>query len=92
MLDVVELEGANRCASFYVAFIYLQMGIRVLTRQWRESDAGAYLSISIALLVLIFAYLSGVLGDSHLFNHPARIFLKGIHTSYQLVVNGESAY
>lgn len=53
------------------------MGIRVLTRQWREGDASAYLSISIALLVLIFAYAAGILGESSLFNHPVRVFLKG---------------
>ncbi|TGZ79115.1 inorganic anion exchanger [Ascodesmis nigricans] len=71
--------------GFYVAFIYLQMGIRVLTRQWSEGDASAYLSISIALLVLIFAYAGGFIGESHLFNHPIRVFFKDYGTPLTVI-------
>lgn len=71
--------------GFYVGFIYLQKGIQVLTRQWRGGDASAYLAISIALLVLIFGYLAGVLGESSLFTHPVRVFLKDYGTPLTVV-------
>jgi len=48
--------------GFYVALIYLQKGIQVLTRQW-ESESGAasaYLSIMVSLLVTASAYLCGI--------------------------------
>jgi len=75
-------NGANR---FYVAFIYLQKGIQVLTLQWRAGDASAYLSISIALLVLIFGYIAGILGESSLFSHPVRVFLKDYGTPLAVI-------
>ena len=54
--------------GFYVAFIYLQKGIQVLTRQWAMAgQASAFLSIMVALLVLITAYLCEVVGQSNLF-------------------------
>ncbi|MCJ1244116.1 hypothetical protein MMC30_001314 [Trapelia coarctata] len=54
--------------GFYVAFIYLQKGIQVLTRQWDlTDDTSAYLSIMVALLVLMAAYLCEVVGHSNLF-------------------------
>lgn len=71
--------------GFYVAFIYLQKGVQVLTRQWREGEASAYLSIAIALLVLIFGYMGGILGESNLFTHPVRVFLKDYGTSLTVV-------
>ena len=71
--------------GFYVAFIYLQKGVQVLTLQWRAGDASAYLSISIALLVLIFGYLAGVLGESNLFNHQIRVFLKDYGTPLTVI-------
>ncbi|KAI4165252.1 MAG: hypothetical protein LQ342_001120 [Letrouitia transgressa] len=50
--------------GFYVAFIYLQKGIQVLTRQWAAGEPSAYLSIMVALLVLVVGYLCGVVGTS----------------------------
>ncbi|KAL7270970.1 hypothetical protein RUND412_006307, partial [Rhizina undulata] len=70
---------------FYVAFIYLQKGIQVLTLQWEAGDAAAYLSISIALLVLMTGYACGVLGESNLFKHPIRVFLKDYGTPLTVV-------
>lgn len=61
--------------GFYVAFIYLQKGIQVLTRQWEEGDTSAYLSIVIALLVLMVSYLCGVIGESNLFQRHVRKFI-----------------
>ncbi|KAK9314567.1 HCO3 transporter family-domain-containing protein [Lipomyces starkeyi] len=62
--------------GFYVAFIYLQKGIQVLTRQFGRSDIEAFISIMVALLVLIFGYICHIVGDdSTLFWRPVRRFL-----------------
>lgn len=63
--------------GFYVAFIYLQKGIQVLTRQWGESgEASAYLSITVSLLVLGFGYACGIVGGSNLFQRHVRKFIE----------------
>lgn len=69
--------------GFYVAFIYLQKGIQVLTRQ--GSDEAFYLSIMVALLVLAVGYLCGVLGTSPLFQHYVRVFIKDYGTPLTVV-------
>ncbi|KAK7206617.1 HCO3 transporter family protein [Myxozyma melibiosi] len=62
--------------GFYVAFIYLQKGIQVLTRQFERSDSEGFISIMIALLVLIFGYLCHIIGNnSPLFWRPIRRFI-----------------
>ena len=74
--------------GFYVAFIYLQKGIQILTLQWHSDtnqDASAYLSISIGLLVLMVGYLCGVAGRSTLFVHPVRAFLRDYGTPLTVV-------
>ena len=50
-----------------------------------RADAAAYLAVVVALLVLGFGYLAGVLGDSRLFNHPVRVFLKDYGVSLTVV-------
>ncbi|TVY53704.1 putative transporter, partial [Lachnellula suecica] len=69
--------------GFYVAFIYLQKGIQVLTRQ--GSAEPFYLSIVIALLVLVVGYLCGVAGSSPLFQHYVRVFVKDYGTPLTVV-------
>ncbi|ESZ93012.1 hypothetical protein SBOR_6583 [Sclerotinia borealis F-4128] len=69
--------------GFYVAFIYVQKGIQVLTRQ--GTDESFYLSIVIALLVTIIAFLCGVIGDSPLFQHYVRIFIKDYGTPLTII-------
>ncbi|KAL8960004.1 MAG: hypothetical protein Q9193_003223 [Seirophora villosa] len=71
--------------GFYVAFIYLQKGIQVLTRQWASGEAGAYLSITIALLVLMVAYLCGVIGGSSLFQRYVRKFIEDYGTPLTII-------
>ena len=71
--------------GFYVAFIYLQKGIQVLTRQFRQSDTSAYLSMTVSLLVLIFAYLCGVIGESPLFQRHFRKFIEDYGTPLTVV-------
>ncbi|CAG8952020.1 hypothetical protein HYFRA_00000756 [Hymenoscyphus fraxineus] len=69
--------------GFYVAFIYLQKGIEVLTRQ--ASGEGFYLSIIVALLVLAVGYLCGLIGTSPLFQHYIRTFIKDYGTPLTVV-------
>ncbi|CCU76712.1 putative boron transporter 1 [Blumeria hordei DH14] len=69
--------------GFYVAFIYLQKGIQVLTRQ--DGKEPFYLSILIALLVLVVGYLCGLVGFSHLFQHYVRVLIKDYGTPITLV-------
>ncbi|KAI5921374.1 HCO3 transporter family-domain-containing protein [Camillea tinctor] len=70
--------------GFYVAFIYLQKGIQVLERL---GDGEAfYLSIAVALLVFMAAYACGELGgNSPLFWHPVRVFLKDYGTPLTVI-------
>lgn len=69
--------------GFYVAFIYLQKGIQILTRQ--GSGEEFYLSVMVSLLVLGFGYACGVIGDSPLFQHYVRLFVKDYGTPLTVV-------
>lgn len=71
--------------GFYVAFIYLQKGIQVLTRQWEVSDASAYLSIVVALLVTAVAYICGIIGQSSLLQRHVRKFIEDYGTPLTVV-------
>ncbi|KAH7117681.1 HCO3 transporter family-domain-containing protein [Dendryphion nanum] len=71
--------------GFYVAFIYLQKGIQVLTRQWEVDDASAYLSIAIALMFLIVAYICGIVGQSSLFQRHIRKFIEDYGTPLAVI-------
>jgi hypothetical protein len=66
--------------GLYVAFIYLQKGIQVLTRQHAHGETSAYLSIVVSLLVLMTAYAFSVIGTSSLFQHYIRVFVKDYGT------------
>ncbi|KAI9663971.1 MAG: hypothetical protein M1821_007462 [Bathelium mastoideum] len=71
--------------GFYVAFIYLQKGIQVLTRQWTYGDASAYLSIMVSLLVLMVAYICGIIGGSPLFQRHVRKFIEDYGTPLTVI-------
>ena len=71
--------------GFYVAFIYLQKGIQVLTRQWETGEPAAYLSIVVALLVLMVAYICGAIGGSSLFQRYVRKFIEDYGTPLTLI-------
>ncbi|CAO2648659.1 Nn.00g079260.m01.CDS01 [Neocucurbitaria sp. VM-36] len=71
--------------GFYVAFIYLQKGIQVLTRQWEVNDTSAFLSIMIALLVTAVAYLCGIVGHSSLFQRHVRKFIEDYGTPLTVI-------
>jgi hypothetical protein len=69
--------------GFYVACIYLQKGVQVLDLLG-EHEA-FYLSIMVALLVFMTAYICGELGRSRLFTHQVRVFLKDYGTPLTVV-------
>lgn len=69
--------------GFYVACIYLQKGVQVLDLLG-EHEA-FYLSIMVALLVFMVAYICGELGNSSLFTHQVRVFLKDYGTPLTIV-------
>lgn len=72
--------------GLFAAFIYLQKGIQVLTHQFQESDVEAFISIMVALLVLIFGYLCHIVGNnSSLFRRPIRTFLTDYGTPLTVV-------
>jgi hypothetical protein len=71
--------------GFYVAFIYLQKGIQVLTRQWEVNDASAYLSIMISLLVTAVAYICGIVGQSSLLQRQVRKFVEDYGTPLTVI-------
>ncbi len=72
--------------GFYVAFIYLQKGIQVLTRQWGlAGTTEAYLSIMVALLVLGFAYGCGIIAESNLFHRHVRKFVEDYSTPLTII-------
>ncbi|EAQ90484.1 hypothetical protein CHGG_02419 [Chaetomium globosum CBS 148.51] len=69
--------------GFYVAFIYLQKGIQIL--ETLGDHEPFYLSVVVALLVFAIAYICGELGQSSLFKHPVRVFLKDYGTPLTVV-------
>jgi len=69
--------------GFYVAFVYLQKGIQVLTRP--ASPDSAYLSIMIALLVLATALACGVIGTSSMFQHWIRKLIEDYGTPLTII-------
>jgi hypothetical protein len=56
-----------------------------LTRQWEASDASAYLSIAISLLVTVVAYLCGIIGNSSLFQRHFRKFVEDYGTPLTVI-------
>lgn len=72
--------------GFYVAFIYLQKGIQVLTRQWgMAGETSAFLSVMVSLLVLMSGYVCGTLGESTLFQRNVRKFIEDYGTPLTIV-------
>lgn len=69
--------------GFYVAFVYLQKGGQVLERL--GDGAPFYLSMAVALLVLMAAHVCAALAASGLFTHPVRVFLKDYGTPLTVV-------
>ncbi|KAM5441302.1 hypothetical protein MferCBS31731_003731 [Microsporum ferrugineum] len=72
--------------GFYVAFIYIQKGIQVLTRQWdMAGETSAYLSIMVSLLVLMSCFICGAIGESHFSNRHIRKFIEDYGTPLSII-------
>ena len=72
--------------GFYVACIYVQKGIQVLTRQWADPDpASPYLQITVALLVFVVAFVCGVIGKSPLLHRHVRKFFEDYGTPLTII-------
>ncbi|KAF3491582.1 anion exchange family protein [Arthroderma uncinatum] len=72
--------------GFYVAFIYIQKGIQVLTRQWgMAGETSAYLSITVSLLVFMSCFICGVIGESNFFNRHTRKFIEDYGTPLSII-------
>jgi hypothetical protein len=72
--------------GFYVAFIYLQKGIQVLTRQWGlAGETSAFVAVMVSWLVLGFGYGCGIVGESNLFQRHVRKFIEDYGTPLTIV-------
>lgn len=73
--------------GFYVAMIYLQKGIQVLTRQVHSADtfASQYLSVVVALCVFGVAWLCGIIGESPLLHRHVRKFIEDYGTPLTII-------
>ncbi|KAL8985120.1 MAG: hypothetical protein Q9205_001103 [Flavoplaca limonia] len=81
---LMEAQMVNADALGFSHYERLQRG-HVLTRQWANGEPAAYLSITVALLVLGAAYLCGVIGCSTLFQRYVRKFIEDYGTPLTIV-------
>lgn len=69
--------------GFYVAWIYLQKGVQILVLLGEAEPF--YLSTMAAILVFAVAYFSSEVGNSTLFNHYVRVFIKDYGTPLTVI-------
>ena len=83
--------------GFYVAWVYLQYGIQVLTRQFPSDpsspdEQGALVGIILALLMVGMAFSFQVLSKAPLFHKHVRRFLEDYGMPISLVAASAMAY
>ncbi|KAL1673436.1 HCO3 transporter family-domain-containing protein [Schizophyllum commune] len=83
--------------GFYVSWVYLQYGIQVITRQLAQSTgpqdaAGPLVSIIVALLMLVTAFLFQSLAQKTFFHRHVRRFLADYGMPISLVASSGVAY
>ncbi|KAK0469452.1 HCO3 transporter family-domain-containing protein [Desarmillaria tabescens] len=82
--------------GFYVSWVYLQYGIQVITRQFKDSTSssvqGTFVSIILALLMLVVSFLFQMLSDTTLFHRHVRRFLADYGMPISLVATSAMAY
>ncbi|KAF8264730.1 HCO3 transporter family-domain-containing protein [Lactarius quietus] len=81
--------------GFYVACTYLQFGIQALTYQFGDSSsspAGALVSTTLALLMLVTAFLFKCLSQSTLFHRHVRRFCADYGMPLALLASSAMAY
>lgn len=82
--------------GFYVSWVYLQYGIQVLTRQFGPTNGieaqGALVSIVLAILMLVTAFLFSFLSQTPYFHRHVRRFLSDYGMPISLVASSAMAY
>ncbi|KAJ7202826.1 HCO3 transporter family-domain-containing protein [Mycena pura] len=81
--------------GFYVAWVYLQYGVQVLTRQLHanpQNSAGPLVSIIVAVLMLVTSFLFQHLSKQSFFHRHARRFLADYGMPISLVASSGMAY
>lgn len=83
--------------GFYVSWVYLQYGIQVLTRQLKDADQngnqlGAFVSIILAILMLVVSFLFQSLSKRAFFHRHVRRFLADYGMPISLIASSAIAY
>ncbi|SJL09964.1 related to chloride-bicarbonate anion exchanger AE2 [Armillaria ostoyae] len=82
--------------GFYVSWVYLQYGIQVITRQFKDSTSssvqGTFVSIILAILMLVVSFLFQSLSGTTLFHRHVRRFLADYGMPISLVATSAMAY
>ncbi|KAL0960869.1 hypothetical protein HGRIS_005884 [Hohenbuehelia grisea] len=81
--------------GFYVSWVYLQYGIQVLTRQMQAvppNIPGSFVSIILALLMLVTSFLFQSLSQKSYFHRHARRFLADYGMPISLIAASGMAY
>ncbi|KAJ3731463.1 HCO3 transporter family-domain-containing protein [Lentinula guzmanii] len=79
--------------GFYVSWVYLQYGVQVVTRQLDSSSLpGAFVSIILAILMLVVSFLFQSLSQKTLFHRHIRRFLADYGMPISLIATSGMAY
>jgi len=83
--------------GFYVSWVYLQYGVQVITRQFTHpspasTQEGPYVSLILALLMLVTAHLFIIFSKSTLFHRFVRRFLSDYGMPITVVASSAMAY
>jgi len=81
--------------GFYVAWVYLQYGVQVLTRQFDanpQNSPGPLVSVILALLMLVTSFLFQYLSGQDFFHRHARRFLADYGMPISLIASSGMAY
>lgn len=77
--------------GFYVSWVYLQYGIQIITRQL-ENVEGGFVSIILALLMLVVSFLLKSLSKGTYFHRRARRFFADYGMPMSLIASSAMAY
>lgn len=78
--------------GFYVSWVYLQYGVQVITRQFNDGIDGAFVSIILALLMLVTSFLFQALSKASYFHRIARCFFADYGMPISLIAASGMAY
>ncbi|KAH8824795.1 HCO3 transporter family-domain-containing protein [Flagelloscypha sp. PMI_526] len=81
--------------GFYVSWVYLQYGIQVITRNMNSPDStmeGSFVSIILAILMLVVSFLFQSLSKKTFFHRHVRIFLADYGMPISLIATSAMAY